>query len=91
MVGNPEVIVRATLPNSGVVVEVTPPQQRLMELRPSHRLPRDAKCYRGTVNSTPNVGSNFGSNLPVLLAAKSGLNGAESTNCFKVNSRMLYR
>jgi hypothetical protein len=32
-----------------------------------------------------------GSNLPVLLVAFSGLNGAESTDRFKVNSRMLYR
>ena len=30
-----------------------------------------------------------GSNLPVLLAPFSGLNGAESTDYFKVNSRML--
>jgi hypothetical protein len=36
-------------------------------------------------------GSKFGSNLPVLLAAFSGLNGVESTDRFKVNSRMLYR
>src|SRR6516225_3587792 len=36
------------------------------------------------------VGSKFGSNLPVLLVAKSGLNGVESTKSNKVNSRMLY-
>jgi len=28
--------------------------------------------------------------LPVLLVAKSGLNGVESTDRFKVNSRMLW-
>jgi hypothetical protein len=32
-------------------------------------------------------GSKLGSNLPVLLAAKSGLNGVESTISYKVNSR----
>src|SRR6516225_3028055 len=32
----------------------------------------------------------FGANLPVLLVAKSGLNGVESTKSNKVNSRMLY-
>jgi hypothetical protein len=36
------------------------------------------------------VGSKFGSNLPVLLVAKSGLNGVESTKSNKVNNRMLY-
>jgi hypothetical protein len=48
--------------------------------------PGSAECESG-----PIVGSRFGSNLPVLLAAFSGLNGVESTDCFKVNSRMLYR
>ena len=37
------------------------------------------------------MGSRLGSNLPVLLVAKPGLNGVESTNRYKVNSRMLYR
>jgi hypothetical protein len=36
-------------------------------------------------------GSNFGSNLPVLLELNSWLNGAESTVRVKFNSRTLYR
>jgi len=40
------------------------------------------------VAGTPAVGSKLGSNLPVPLVAKSGLNGVESTISYKVNSRM---
>jgi hypothetical protein len=52
----------------------------------SEEKPRSAECKSGPFF----FGSNMGSDLPVLLAAFSGLNDVESTDHFKANSRMLY-